>query len=148
MFDSTYHIFRDYDVPFDEKGNQCGVIRKVQWVKNGEEPDESKAKIEIRKMIIKPDGSEAPGKGYTFMTPDGPNELTENLVKIGFGNTKELLRTMRFRKDFKDSIDNIDTNDEGPDSGEMFDMRDLLLSISNSSNEEDNDIDDEEENIA
>ena len=32
MFDSnlTYHIFKDYDIPFDEKGSTCGSVRKIQ----------------------------------------------------------------------------------------------------------------------
>ena len=131
MFDSTYHIFRDYDMPFDEKGSQCGVIRKVQWVKPGTEPDESKAKLEIRKVRLSPEGDERLAKGYTFSTEEGPHELTQNLAKIGYGHTKELLKTLSTRVDFKDSIENIDKDDDAG-SGEVFDMRDLLLYISNS----------------
>ena len=32
------------------------------------------------------------GKGYSFSTPEGVDELAEGLVSIGFGNTKELLK--------------------------------------------------------
>ena len=134
MFDANYHIFTDYDMPFDEKGSTCGVIRKVQWVKNDKEPDESKAKVEIRKVYLDANGTEKIGKGFTFSTEEGPSELAQNLVKIGYGDTKELLRILRFRKNFKDSIKNIDVDNEGDDS-EMFDMRDLLLSISDETEE-------------
>ena len=58
MFDNNlqYHIFKDYGLTFDEKGNTCGTLRKVQWVREGKEPDEEKAKIEIRHAIVKDDG--------------------------------------------------------------------------------------------
>ena len=67
MFDNNlqYHIFKDYGLTFDEKGNTCGTLRKVQWVREGKEPDEEKAKIEIRHAIVKEDG-ETVGKGYSF----------------------------------------------------------------------------------
>ena len=45
-----YHVFKDYEIPFDEKGTTCGTVRLVQWCKNGEEPDKEKAKLEIRKV--------------------------------------------------------------------------------------------------
>ena len=52
MFDNSmqYHIFEDFDIPFDEKGTTCGTVRRVQWVKGDAQPDPEKAKIEIRKI--------------------------------------------------------------------------------------------------
>lgn len=128
MFDSnmTYHVFKDYDVPFDEKGATVGTIRKVQWVKDGQEPDESKAKLEIRKMYIQGDG-EKTGKGYTFSTLEGPGELAIGLIKLGFGDTKEILREVRQRPDFLEAAKTINDDNEGSDTGEIFDMRDLLM---------------------
>jgi hypothetical protein len=136
MFDSEYHIFRDYDMPFDERGSQCGVIRKVQWVKPGSEPDESKGKLEIRKIYLSSDGSERLAKGYTFSTEEGPHELVQNLSKIGYGHTKDMLKILSKRDDFKESIENID-KDDNSDDGEVYDMRDLLLSIENNEDIED-----------
>ena len=37
--DLRYHIFKDLEIPFDEKGATCGTVRLVQWVKEGEEPN-------------------------------------------------------------------------------------------------------------
>ena len=141
MFDSNmqYHVFKDYDVPFDEKGSTVGTIRKVQWVKTGEEPDESKAKLELRKMYIQGEG-ERPGRGYTFGTLEGPHELAEGLVRIGFGNTKTLLKDLRDRNDFEEAVNTISDDDDGNDDGEFFDMRNLLMGT-----DEESDIDDEEE---
>lgn len=128
-FDSNmfYHVFEDYNIPFDEKGSTVGTVRKIQWVKEGSEPDESKAKIEIRKMYIGKDGSETTGKGYSFATPEGPGELTIGLINAGFGDTKEILRSVRKRKDFLEAAKTINDDEDDSDDGEMFDMRDLML---------------------
>lgn len=147
MFDNSlqYHIFKDYDIPFDEKGTTCGTVRKVQWVKAGSEPDESKAKIEIRKIYTS-GADEKTGKGYTFSTPEGPGELAVGLIKAGFGDTKEILRAARAREDFLEAAKTINEDDDNSDlsSGDIFDMRDLLLS-EDEDNEEEDDEDDERE---
>ena len=136
-FDSgmTYHVFHDYNIAFDEKGANCGTVRKVQWVKEGQEPDESKAKIEIRKIFSKAEG-ETFGKGYTFSTPEGPGELAIGLINAGFGETKEILRAVRTRDDFLEAAKTIN-EDEDDGDGEMFDMRDLMLGASAFGDEED-----------
>lgn len=139
MFDSnlTYHIFKDYDIPFDEKGSTCGSVRKIQWVKEGAEPDELKAKVEIRKMYITSNG-ERMGKGYTFSTPEGPGELVTGLISAGFGETKSILKELRKRDDFRKAVETINEDpDDNTENGEMFDMRDLLLGVD----------DEEEENV-
>ena len=130
MFDNSmqYHIFKDYEIPFDEKGSTCGTVRKVQWVKEGSEPDEEKAKIEIRKIYVS-GPEEKTGKGYTFSTPEGPGELAVGLIKTGFGETKDILRAVREREDFLEAAKTINEDDCGSDDGEMFDMRDLLLGL-------------------
>ena len=122
-----YHVFEDYDIPFDEKGSTVGTVRKVQWVKMGVEPDPEKAKIEIRHITVKEEG-EFTGKGYSFSTPEGPSELVHGLIKIGFGDTKEILREVRKREDFLEAAKSINEDpDEG--DGEVFDMRDLLIGM-------------------
>lgn len=120
-----YHVFEDYGVNFDEKGTTCGTVRKVQWVKEGNEPDESKAKIEIRKVTMK-DNEETALKGYAFATEEGPGELITGMIKAGFGDTKEILRAVRTREDFMEAATTINEESDDSDSGEMFDMRKLL----------------------
>ena len=46
-FDASQHVF-DLDITFDELGSRFLALRKVQWVKNGNQPDESKAKLDRR----------------------------------------------------------------------------------------------------
>lgn len=130
MFDSNmkYEIFRDFNIPFDEKGSTCGTVRLVQWVKDGAESDIDKAKLEIRKIYTS-GAEEKTGKGYTFATENGPHELVEGLIGAGFGSTKECLKKLAAREDFKESVETINDDNDGDDNGEMFDMRDLLLSI-------------------
>ena len=145
MFDNQfqYHVFKDYDIPFDEKGTTCGTVRKVQWIKGSGEPDESKAKIEIRKVYTS-GAEEKTGKGYTFSTPEGPGELAIGLIKAGFGDTKEILRAVRSREDFFEAANNINNDEDDNTSGDIFDMRDLLLA----EDEEDEDDEDGERETA
>ncbi len=134
----SYHIFKDFEIPFDEKGSTVGTVRLVQWVKEGTEPDESKAKIEIRKIYTS-GAEEKMGKGYTFSTPEGPSELVTGLIDAGFGDTKDILKSLRQRDDFMEAATTINQDDDDNSDGEMFDMRDLLLSV------EDNEDGDEDE---
>ena len=124
----SYHIFKDLEIPFDEKGATCGTVRLVQWVKEGESPNIDKAKLEIRKVYTS-GAEEKLGKGYTFSTPEGPGELAVGLIKAGFGETKDILRAVREREDFLEAAKTINEDDCGSDDGEMFDMRDLLLGL-------------------
>lgn len=137
MFDQNMscHIFKDFGITFDEKGNTWGSVRKVQWLKDGKEPDESKAKIEIRKFTQTNEG-ERMMKGYTFSTPEGPNELVVGLINAGFGDTKEILRAVRGRDNFLEAAKTINEDGDDNDNGETFDMRDLLLGYTAEEEEE------------
>ena len=140
MFDKDasfeYHVFKDYGITFDEKQSSCGTLRLVQWVKNGAEPDESKAKIEIRKIKIDPEG-ETKLKGYAFGTEEGPHELVEGMVEVGFGDTKKILKSVRKREDFMEAATTINNDDSDNGGSELFDMRDLLKGVSEEDIEED-----------
>lgn len=122
------HIFKDYNVVFDEKGSSCGVIRRVQWLGDGQEPDESKSKLELRKIYTSAKG-ETNGKGYTFSTESGPSELVIGLIDAGFGDTEEIIKHTKDRDDFVEAVKAISFDDASvtDDNGEVFDMRDLLL---------------------
>lgn len=126
-----YHVFKDYNINFDEKANSFCSVRLAQWVKSGNEPDESKAKIEIRRITVKPEG-EQPLKGISFSSPDAVSELADGLISVGFGNTRNILLSLSKRDDFKDTVENIniDPDDNGSEDG-FFDMRSFLLGINN-----------------
>lgn len=127
-FDRKMVTFDGLDIIVDEKGARFLSIRKVQWVKNGDEPDKEKAKLELRKYTIDKDGTEIPGKGVSFLTDEGPHNLVHEMVKNGYGETKEVLLALKDREDFKDSVEHLFDNDE-KNTGEYFDMRKVLTMI-------------------
>jgi hypothetical protein len=137
-FTAEQHIF-GLDVTFDEAGSRFLAMRKVQWVDKakGEEPDESKAKLELRKYIIDKDGNEKANKGFSFLTEEGPHELARVLVHEGYGKTKEILNELKVRPDFIDAAKTLNDNEDSTE-GEYFDIRSLIT---------DNDSDNEVEAI-
>ena len=93
-----YTLHDDVNVVFDEKGNTFLALRKLTWGDNVN----SIPKYDIRKWYVSPEGDEVVGKGVSFLTEDGPNNLTEALVAEGFGNTKVLLELINNRSDIDD----------------------------------------------
>ena len=123
-FNAEPHVF-GLDVTFDELGSRFLALRKVQWVNKGEQPDESKAKIELRKWMVDKEGAERANKGFSFLTEEGPHELAKVLVHEGFGRTKDLLLELRERPDFIEAAKHLNESEESTD-GEYFDIRSLI----------------------
>jgi hypothetical protein len=130
-FTAEQHIF-GLDVTFDEAGSRFLAMRKVQWIDKakGEEPDESKAKLELRKYIIDKEGNEKANKGFSFLTEDGPHELARVLVHEGYGKTKEILNELKVRSDFIDAAKTLNDNEDSTE-GEYFDIRSLIADSDN-----------------
>ena len=122
----TFYAHDGMDEIFDEKGNVFLAMRKIQWCKAGAEPDPDKAKLELRKWHMKPDG-ETPSKGFAFLTEEGPHELVNSLVSNGYGYTKDILLKLKERDDFEESVKGI-YDEVDHDSEEYFDPREALLS--------------------
>ena len=92
MAEFKYEVDETFDHLIEEKGNQAIFFRRVSW--GGRD-----AKPEIRKWYV--DGtSETPGKGVTFMTEEGPDELVRIMTEIGYGKTDEVLTNISKREDF------------------------------------------------
>ena len=124
MGDIHYIKFGD-DHIFDEKGSKFLSLRKIQWItKDTDTEDESKSRLELRKWIVKPDGTEMPNGGFGFLTENGPDELTKLMVNQGYGKTKDILSGIVKRKDFEETVKNYEKSDE--DKEGYFDMRSLL----------------------
>ena len=64
-------------------------------------------------------------KGFSFLTEEGPHELTKVLLEEGYGHTKDVLNIIRTRDDFEESVNTL--YDELPTDGEYFDPRKALL---------------------
>ncbi len=128
--DLQYKIFKDFNILFDEKAGSYGSVRLAQWYKAGAEPNPDKAKYEIRKINIKNDGSgEIPGKGVSISSKEAMDDLTDGLVKNDFGNTRNILKSISGREDFKETLENINKDPDDETDGELFDMRSLLMNI-------------------
>lgn len=92
-----YEIDPNFDFTFDEKGNTFLALRKVSW--NGRE-----SKLDLRKWYMNANGEETVGKGTSFLTEDGPNELTKILLDNGFCDTEVAINSLKERPDFMSSL--------------------------------------------
>ena len=122
-----YSIIENIDYTFEEKGNQFGAVRKIQW------GDSDKSYLEIRKWRNAPDGSEQAAKGCTFMTQHRPSEPAKSLLDLGYGNTREILQTLNQREDFRKSLNSVLGKDDelfdaevGTLEDDYYDPKDLI----------------------
>lgn len=124
----SFQIVDEFDEVFDEKGNTFLAMRKLCW---GDTPDPDKAKLDMRKWYVDSDGNESPHKGFSFLTEDGPDNLTKVLINKGFGHTKEILNGLKGREDFQVELNNVlDSNDKHYDkdtTDKLYDAGDELF---------------------
>ena len=117
MGDFTFEVNNEFgDHVLEERNNTSIIMRKIRW------GESSSFKLDIRKYIYTEEG-ERMNKGIS-LTDEGANELTKELISSGYGDTKEILKTLRYRKDFDDALNNIDAEEELGD--EYYDPRELL----------------------
>lgn len=99
MPEFKYEVDKEFDYLIEEKGNQALFFRRVSW--NGRE-----AKPEIRKWYV--DGtSETPGKGFSFMTEEGGDNLVRTMTDLGYGKTEEVLENISKREDFPVAVKKV-----------------------------------------
>jgi len=120
------YSFRGFNHIVDEKGNQFIRFAQIAWAGEDEEVDPSKIKIDIRKYTTDQDGKEKMLKGVSFLTEEGPNELTHALVEEGFGNTCKVFTALKGRDDFKDAVREAYGEKVNDLDDETFDLRDIL----------------------
>lgn len=105
-----YTIVDDYDHIVDEKGSTFLALRKIVWgdVEDPDNIDPSKVKLDIRKWHTDSStGEEKVGKGWSFITEQGPHNLTKILVENGFGKTRDILNGVKDRDDFRSSLNSV-----------------------------------------
>lgn len=96
-----YAIVDNIDYTLEEQGNQFTALRKIRW------GDSDKEYLELRRWRNTPDGGEQAAKGCTFMTDEGPANLINALIELGYGNTKEVLGKLSDRTDFRKSLNSL-----------------------------------------
>jgi hypothetical protein len=123
-----YKVFEGMDNIFDEKGSQFCAFRKVAWYNpdKNEEPTTDDAHWELRRWRANDSGVDAPVKGMTFLTEEGPSNLAKLLLDKGYGSTKDCLLSLKKRDDFREAVEHM-YDEEEANSEEFFDARDELL---------------------
>lgn len=130
--DFIYKVDKDFDYIFDEKGNTFLALRKIAWGK-----DSKDYKLDLRKWYTSSDGSEKIGKGFSFITDEGPNELVRLLLEKGYGNTEQVVKSIKDRNDFLDALTYVvpyiidkDSNENKTDkkkTPKYYDPKDVLF---------------------
>ena len=124
--DFSYTIEDNFDKVFDEKGNSMLALRKIKW------GDSDSVKLDLRKWYNGKDG-ETVGKGFSFLTEEGPHELAKILVENGYGYTKDIVNALKSRKDFKQVMENVASDidisnlEVEEDTTDYYDPKDILL---------------------
>jgi hypothetical protein len=118
------YSFRGINRIVEEKGNQFIRFAQIAWVGDDEEVEPSKIKYDLRKYTTDAEGKEKMLKGVSFLSDDGPSELTHVLIDEGFGNTTKILDGIKQRKDFKDAVETSFGTKVKDDS--TIDLRDIL----------------------
>lgn len=95
-------IDHSIDEVFDEGvGSSFLALRKIRWNEN------SPYKLDIRKWFTNSDGSEVAGKGVSFITENGPNGLVKALLKNNYGDTRDVLDSIKTRDDFLYNVKSV-----------------------------------------
>lgn len=97
-------IDSEVDEVIDEvPGSSFIALRKLRW------SDSGSFKLDIRKWYTNSEGEEIAGKGVSFMTEEGPDNLIEALLKHGYGDTRKTLNGIKDREDFLPAVKEIIT---------------------------------------
>jgi hypothetical protein len=83
----SYTVNPDFDYTIDEKGNTFIALRQIDWGNKGE------YKLDLRKYYASEEG-ETMSKGLSFLTEDGPDELTRVLIETGYGDDEQIANTL------------------------------------------------------
>ena len=131
MAEIKYKVADNFDHTFDEKGNTFLALRKISW------GDSDNVKLDIRKWYVNSAGEETIGKGVSFLTDEGPHELTKVLLENDFGDTFQVIEAIKNRENFMTSLvrslnkeyleeNGIEVNDEDIDE-EYYDPKEMLI---------------------
>ena len=105
------------DEVFDERGNSLLKLSETIW-------NDRPAKLELRKWVMGTDGSLTPNKGFSFLTEQGPHDLTHVLLEKGYGDNNTIKEIMEKRGVNLDiETEEKESKDE---SGEFFNPSELL----------------------
>lgn len=86
-----------------EKGNKYVAMRAIKWTPTSE------YKVDIRNYALNSDGDEVMLKGIS-LSDDAADNLTNELIRAGYGNTREIKEMIEAREDYnqEDDYDNTE----------------------------------------
>lgn len=120
------YSFRGINRIVEERGNQFIRFAQIAWKGEDEDCEPNEIKYDLRKYTTDSDGKERMLKGVSFLSEEGPHELTHILLEEGFGNTEKIIDTIKTREDFKDAVkSSYGIHKEDFDDG-TFDLRDII----------------------
>jgi len=82
-------------------GSSFIALRKLRWSPT------SNFKLDIRRWYTSSTGEEIAGKGVSFMTEQGPDNLIQALLSHGYGDTRKTLDGIKNRPDFLENVKDI-----------------------------------------
>ena len=126
----VYSVDPNFDYTIDEKGNTFIALRKVDWGNKGD------YKLDLRKYYASESG-ETMSKGVSFLTEEGPDELTKVLIETGYGNADEITNAIVYQRpdilgrickiiDSDPSLMDKDLLKEFEDEEEFYDPEELI----------------------
>lgn len=102
--DFKYEVNPEFDFIIEEVGDRFMALRKIKW------GDSENYKLDLRRYRSSEEGERMEkGKGLSFMTEEGPNELTRILLDQGYGNADEIAEVIKTsRPDIAEALENED----------------------------------------
>jgi len=120
------YSFRGINRIVEERGNQFIRFAQIAWKGEDEDCEPNEIKYDLRKYTTDSDGKERMLKGVSFLSEEGPHELTHILLEEGFGNTEKIIDIVKTREDFKDAVkSSYGIHKEDSDDG-TFDLREII----------------------
>lgn len=109
----------DFDYIIEEGQNTSINLRRINWNGRG-------SKLDLRKWVYN-GGSERAMKGIS-LSEEGADILTNTLVKLGYGSTRDIINNIKNRDDFNQSLLNPGVQSQYVDDGteEYYDPSELL----------------------
>jgi len=121
--EKNWDIIRDHGI-IDKGDNKLIAIREVSWY--GKDP-----KLEIGTWYNGADSETPDKKRITFLTKQGPHNLTERMVDLGYGDTDKLQESIDKRSTQTiipptdiEIDDDVEVTEE--DDSEYFSSKDIL----------------------
>lgn len=115
----SMEIEPDFDYIIEEGQNTSINLRRINWNGRG-------SKLDLRKWVYN-GGNERAMKGIS-LSEEGADILTNTLVKLGYGSTRDIINNIKNRDDFNQSLLNPEVQSQYVDDGmeEYYDPSELL----------------------